>query len=203
METSTDYARYDDEELISLIIQRREEALTQLYERYRNLVFSIAVFIVDDGPIAEEITLDVFMRVWQKAASYDAKKASVHTWLSRIVRNHAIDVVRRRTKRPDHLALHLDKLTPQDAPLEENPPASAELSLRRGHVLAALNSLPDEQKQVLVLAYFGGYTQLQIAEMLHQPIGTTKTRTRLAIKKLRAILEGEKEPVDQLISLHS
>ena len=203
MKPSSDYAKYDDEELINLIIQRREEALTQLYERYKNLIFSLAVVIVDDRPIAEEIMLDVFMLVWQKAASYDAKKARVRTWLTHIVRNHAIDVMRRRTIRPDRSALHLDKLTRQDAPLQENPQASAEFALRRANVRAALNSLPYEQEQVLVLAYFGGYTQFQIAEILQEPIGTIKTRIRLAMKKLRVILEEGKEPVDQRISLHS
>jgi RNA polymerase sigma-70 factor, ECF subfamily len=203
MQRSSDYAKYDDEELISLIIQRREEALTQLYERYKNLVFSIAVVIVDDRRIAEEIMLDVFMRVWQKAASYDVKNASVRIWLTHIVHNHAIDVVRRRSTRPDRSALDLDKLTRQDAPLEENPSASAELASRRAKVLAALNSLPYEQEQVLLLAYFGGYSQYQIAELLQEPIGTIKTRMRLAMKKLRAILGGEKEPEDQRISLHS
>lgn len=118
------------------------------------------------------------------------------TWLSHIVRNHAIDVVRRRGTRPDHSALDLDKLTRQDAPLEENPQASAELASRRAKVLDALNSLPYEQEQALILAYFGGYTQFQIAELLQEPIGTIKTRMRLAIKKLRAILEEQQEPVN-------
>jgi RNA polymerase sigma-70 factor, ECF subfamily len=112
MRTSSDYARYDDEGLISLIVQSREEALTQLYERYCINVFRIAMFIVDDRLIAEEITLDVFMHVWQKAASYDAKKASVRTWLIYIVRYYVIDVLRSGSVRPDHSALPLEKLPP-------------------------------------------------------------------------------------------
>src|SRR5512144_1683199 len=100
-----DYTRYDDEELISLIAQLQQQALAQLYDRYHRVVFSLALAIVDDRATAEEITLDVFVRVWQKASTYRADQAKVSTWLTHIARNHAIDVLRHRAARPDHYAL--------------------------------------------------------------------------------------------------
>jgi DNA-directed RNA polymerase specialized sigma24 family protein len=90
------YARYDDERLLGLISQQQEGALAQLYDRYNRLVFSLAFAIVNDRATAEEITLDVFMRVWQKAGMYRSDQAKVSTWLTHIARNHAIDVLRRR-----------------------------------------------------------------------------------------------------------
>src|SRR5919108_955108 len=120
MNSCVDYTRYDDETLIGLIAQSGQEALTQLYERYRGLVFSLAFGIVHDRATAEEITLDVFMRIWQNAALYDVKQASVRTWLTHIVRHHAIDVLRRRAARLDHNALNWDALPPQGTRSEED-----------------------------------------------------------------------------------
>ena len=104
MTSSADYARYDDERLISLIAQLQAGALDQLYDRYNRPIFSLALMIVGDRATAEEITLDVFMRVWQKAGSYRADQARVSTWLTHIARHHAIDVLRRRAVRLDQSA---------------------------------------------------------------------------------------------------
>ena len=191
METSTDYASYDDERLMSLIIQSRQEALAELYERYHHWVFGLVLFIVEDHATAEEITLDVFIRVWQKAASYDAKEARVSTWLAIIARNHAIDVLRRRAVRLDYRALYWEELPRHVSVLQLDPSAPIERLVRQEQILTALSCLPVEQKQTLLLAYFGGYNQRQISEMLQQPLGTIKTRLRLAMQKLRTILQQE------------
>jgi len=197
MTSSADYARYDDERLISLIAQLQAGALDQLYDRYNRLVFSLALMLVGDRATAEEITLDVFMRVWQKAGSYRADQARVSTWLTHIARHHAIDVLRRRAVRLDQSALRWDEITP-GAPIPARDPGElAEHSLRRERIHAAISRLPANQKQALMLAYFGGYTQTQIAEVLKQPLGTIKTRLRLAMQKLRDFLRDEKEPEDK------
>jgi len=193
MKSSPDYARYDDERLISLITQSREEALAQLYDRYNRLVFSLALAIVNDRETAEEITLDVFMRVWQKAGSYRSDQAKVSTWLTHIARHHAIDVLRRRSVRPDQYAADWEDSIPDHISPEHNPQEFAELSQQRERVQAALAQLPEEQKQALLLAYFKGYTQHQIAERLKQPLGTIKTRLRLAMQKLRDFLHDEQD----------
>ena len=197
MTSSADYARYDDERLISLIAQLQAGALDQLYDRYNRPIFSLALMIVGDRATAEEITLDVFMRVWQKAGSYRADQARVSTWLTHIARHHAIDVLRRRAVRLDQSALSWEEITP-GAPLPaQNPGELAEQSLRRERIHAAIARLPADQKQALMLAYFGGYTQTQIAEALKQPLGTIKTRLRLAMQKLRDFLHDEQEPGDK------
>jgi RNA polymerase sigma-70 factor (ECF subfamily) len=201
MDVSSDYTTYDDEKLIRLIAQSQEEALTQLYERYHRLVFSLALAIVDDRATAEEITVDVFARVWQKADTYRADQARVSTWLTHIARHHAIDVLRHRAARPDHQALHWEEISSDGKSFEADPQESAELSLRRKRVHAALAQLPADQKQAMLLAYFGGYTQRQIAEALGQPLGTVKTRLRLAMQKLRDLLRDEQEFQDTSVEL--
>jgi RNA polymerase sigma-70 factor (ECF subfamily) len=191
MKSSADYAKLDDENLIRLIVQSQEQALAQLYERYHRLIFSLALAIVNDGATAEEIVLDVFMRVWQKAYTYRADQAKVSTWLTHIARHHAIDILRRRAARLDESALHWEDTVHHAESSHPDPQESVELSLRRQRIQTALARLPAEQKQALTLAYFGGYTQSQIAEILAQPLGTIKTRLRLAMQKLRELLDEE------------
>src|SRR5688572_29188413 len=190
---SITYITYDDESLIEQVAQLREDALSQLYDRYSDLVFSIALTIVDDRSTAEEITLDVFMRVWQKAASYRADQAKVRTWLSHIARHHAIDILRRRSIRLDHYAISWDEFPLSDALTAQDPHELTELSLERERVRKAIAQLPQDQKQALALAYYGGFTQVEIAEALQQPLGTIKTRLRLAMQKLRHLLRDEQE----------
>ncbi|HSL45872.1 MAG TPA: sigma-70 family RNA polymerase sigma factor, partial [Anaerolineales bacterium] len=191
MKSTTDYARFDDEQLISLIAQQQQGALAQLYDRYNRLVFSLALVIVNDRATAEEITLDVFMRIWQKAGTYRADQAKVSTWLTHIARNHSIDILRRRSVRLDQSAVHWEDTTFRSETPEHDPQEFTELSLRRERVHAALAQLPDDQRQALFLAYFSGYTHSQIAEVLKQPLGTIKTRLRLAMRKLREYLVDE------------
>ena len=203
MKLSTDYTRFDDEKLIRLIAQMQEGALAHLYDRYNRLVFSLAFAIVNDRATAEEITLDVFMRVWQKAETYRADQAKVSTWLTHIARNHSIDVLRRRAVRPDQYAVDWDDAIPNDELSDSDPQESTELSLQRERIQDALAQLPQEQKQALELAYFNGYTQRQIADVLKQPLGTIKTRLRLALQKLRDILRDEQGAEKKSIEVRS
>ena len=203
MKSHTDYAKYDDEELIGLITQLREEALAQLYDRYNRLVFSLAFAIVNDRATAEEITLDVFMRVWQKAGSYRSEQAKVSTWLTHIARHHAIDVLRRRSVRLDQYAVNWEDALPHPESPEHDPQEFAELSQQRERVQAALAQLPADQRQALAMAYFSGYTQRQIAEVLKQPLGTVKTRLRLAMQKLRDFLRDEQDTKKKSVEARS
>ena len=203
MKSPEDYVVYSDEKLVSLIAQAHEQALAQLYDRYNRLIFSLALAIVNDRESAEEITLDVFMRVWQKAGTYRVEQAKVSTWLTHIARHHSIDVLRRRAARLDQSAVHGEDAIRNMESSQPGPQESAELSSRRARIQAALAQLPAEQKQALLLAYFGGYTQSQIAEMLAQPLGTIKTRLRLAMQKLREFLKEEEGYKDKSIAPHS
>lgn len=196
MKSSAEYAGYEDEQLIRLIAQSHEAALAQLYDRYHRLVFSLALAIVNDRATAEEITLDVFMRVWQKAETYRTERARVSTWLTHIARHHAIDILRRRAARLDQFAVRWDDATSSSQSSQPSPQESAEVSLSRERIHAALADLPADQKQALNLAYFGGYTHQEIAEILRQPLGTIKTRIRLAMQKLREHLGDEQDHTD-------
>jgi RNA polymerase sigma-70 factor (ECF subfamily) len=192
-----DDAFEDDLILIGLVAQAQPEALNKLYERYHRLVYSLALAIVADPATAEEITLDVFVRVWQRAATYHAEKAKVSTWLTAITRHHAIDILRRQNARPDSQSLSWDDLPAPAESAVSDLEDRAELSLRRERVRAAVAQLPDDQQRVLALAYFNGYTHQEIANALQQPLGTVKTRLRLAMQKLRQILLEEQPASDK------
>jgi RNA polymerase sigma-70 factor (ECF subfamily) len=190
-----DYASLEDEALIRLVANARSEALSVLYDRYNRLVFSMAFNSVGDMDAAEEITQDVFLRVWKNANSYRAEKAQVSTWISSITRYRAIDFLRKRGSRLHFKSLSWEKLTPNSIPNEDtNPEESTERSLTVQRVKLAVANLPDEQKQALSLAYFYGLTHSQIAEYLEQPLGTIKTRIRLGMQKLRKALSEDRQP---------
>ena len=184
-----DYAKLDDATLIRLVAHHREEALSELYDRYNRLVFSLALHVLGDRATAEEVTLDVFTRIWDKAESYDAGHAKVSTWLSSIARNRAIDLLRRRNARPEGHSVGWAELSPSAHPQTNGPEVATELAVQRERVQLALANLPAEQKEVLVLAYFAGLTQREVSERLGLPLGTVKTRVRLAMNKLRHRLQ--------------
>lgn len=181
----------DDVTLIALIAQAQNEALSQLYDRYNRLVFSVALSIVGDYAIAEEITLDVFVHVWQRAATYRADRGKVSTWLIAITRHHAIDILRWNRSRPEVSSFDWDEISVQDGPIPRQMEDQMEISLQRERVRNAVAKLPADQRQALALAYFKGFTHTEIAEVLKQPLGTVKTRIRLAMRKLRQMLKEE------------
>jgi RNA polymerase sigma-70 factor (ECF subfamily) len=190
-----DYTTLDDETLIRLIAHARAEALSELYDRYSRLVFSLALNSVRDQATAEEITQDVFVRVWQRARQYRADRGKVSTWLTGITRHRAIDQLRRRGSRPEQHSVAWAEVSPAAMPAVNGPEEATQLAMQRDQVRAALAQLPTEQKQVLALAYFQGYSQSQIAESLALPLGTVKTRVRLAMQKLREMLQDEQTSV--------
>ncbi len=186
-----DYSSLDDASLLKRIARAESEALSELYDRYHRLIFSIALNSVGDGALAEEITLDIFMRVWQKAGTYREERASVATWLTRMTRNRSIDMLRRRGARREHLRVGWAEV--QDAPASGNPETATEQRLEQERVRAAIAELPPEQREVLALAYFQGYTHREIAGVLGLPLGTIKTRIRLAMQKLRRALSENRD----------
>ena len=181
----------DDIQLIHLIAQARQDAIDELYERYKRLVFSVAFTIVGESNVAEEITLDVFVQVWQRAASYRPELSKVSTWMIAITRNHAIDILRWQRSRPEANSIHWEDISVQDGPLMHNLEEQMEATLKKEKVRKAVAQLPAEQREALALAYFKGYTQSQISAALKQPLGTIKTRIRLGMQKLRKLLEED------------
>lgn len=185
--SAVDIKQLDDAELIKWIAQGREEALGELYDRYHRLVFSIALRVIGNRASAEEIMLDVFTSVWEKGHTYREERAQVNTWLARLARNRAIDMLRREEVRPMRHSVDWAEVS-ELAAGGQNPEAATQLALRRQEVRNAIKALPPEQQEALALAYFQGYTQQEIAAVLEQPLGTIKTRIRSGMQTLRGLL---------------
>lgn len=181
----------DDASLIRLIAQAQADALNKLYDRYNRLVFSVALAIVGDRAVAEEATLDVFVQVWQRASTYRPDQAQVRTWLIAITRHHAIDILRMQKSRPEATVVNWDDDSVPDGQAAHGLEERVQLSIERERVRQLVSELPAEQREAVLLAFFRGYTQSQIAEVLKQPLGTIKTRIRLAMQKLKKLLEDD------------
>ncbi len=184
-----DYKTLDDTSLIRLIAHNKQDALGELYDRYGRLVFSVAFNSTSNQAVAEEITQDVFTRVWEKASTYDVDLAKVSTWLISITRNRAIDELRRLRVRPENHSVGWDDLSRENVPQSDGPETLTELIWKQKSVREAIALLPPDQQQSLALAYFKGYSHSEIAAALGEPLGTVKTRIRLALQKLRQVLE--------------
>lgn len=180
----------EDETLIELIAKKQADALGEIYDRYNRLVFSLALYMVGDQAAAEEITQDAFTRLWIQASTYRSDQAKVKTWLVTIARNRAIDELRRRKVRPSSTLLE-EAWNISENSLEDTVDGRAQSV----QVRTALSELPSEQRQVMLMAYFGGYSQTEISDELAMPLGTVKTRMRLAMQKLRQLLI--KEPLHE------
>jgi RNA polymerase sigma-70 factor (ECF subfamily) len=184
-----------DEDLLHQIARSESKALATLYDRYGRLVFSLALRMVGNAASAEEITQDVFVQVWNNAASYQPELSKLTTWLTSITRYRSIDLLRRRNVRPDG---HILEDPVEDLVIsggrEELPEVQLEAKTADQQVRLALAELPEEQRAVLLMAYFQGLSQPEMAAALNQPLGTVKTRVRLGLQKLRRILESNEPP---------
>ncbi len=168
-------------DLLQRIQAGDEDALVSLHEQFANLVYSVAYRVLNDQMGAEEVTQDTFMRLWDKANTYDSEKGEFHVWLLTITRRLAIDFLRKRQRHePNQEMIFMD----EDPSLWERIAPTTDGDLR--HTLkAVITELPPEQQQVISLAYFYGMTHSDIAEHLELPLGTVKTRIRQGMKKLR------------------
>jgi RNA polymerase sigma-70 factor (ECF subfamily) len=190
----------DDAALMLRIAGGDEQALGTFYDRWSPLVFSLCAHILGDDDEAEEAVEETFWQAWRQAVRYDAGRGAVSTWLTTIARSRALDRLRARRRRQEQPMTNLPETdrAQVDATLRrtDDPAQDAELTERRSLVRQALLALPDEQREVLELAYFRGLSQSEIAEQTGQPLGTIKTRVRLAMQKLKdrlAFLQ-EREP---------
>jgi RNA polymerase sigma-70 factor (ECF subfamily) len=177
-----------DEQLVAAIAGGDDLALGELYDRYSRPAYNLALRILRDSGLAQDAVQDALLGVWRTAAAFDAKRGTVSTWLLTLVHRRAVDVVRREERRrTDVLA--------DDAPQEsgESTEDEAELRERRIRVQAALAQLPDDQRQALELAYYGGLSQSDLAERLGVPLGTIKSRMFTALAKLRELLGSDLE----------
>lgn len=169
-----------------------QSALGELYDATSRLVFGLVLRIVGDRASAEEVLLDVYTQAWRQAANYDEARGAPLAWLMTIARSRAIDRI--RSSKHDQQKDPLDAVA-EISDREPSPEQATVDSERRQLVRAALETLPAEQREVVELAYYSGLSHSEIASRLGQPLGTVKTRTRLAMIKLRdmlrPVLEGE------------
>ncbi|MGB3683198.1 MAG: sigma-70 family RNA polymerase sigma factor [Rubrobacteraceae bacterium] len=177
-----------DEDLMSLVHEGDTKAFGMLYDRHSRAAYSLAYRMMGGRQAAEDLVQDVFLKVWRSTASYRADRGSVRTWILRIVHNRGVDQLRslssrRRTQ---------DKV---EASAETSQPSEAFAETwrnsRREQVREALKTLPPDQLKILELAYFSGYTHVEIAELMDLPLGTVKGRMRLGLKKVKDYFDSK------------
>ncbi len=185
---SRQYLYRADEDLMPLVEAADAEAFAALYDRHGRAAYSLAYRNMGDRQEAEDVVQEAFIRVWRSAGGYRVGRGSVRTWILSIVHNRGIDQIRSRA----HLRRKQDKIE-ASAPTSEPSEAFAETwkNSQREQVREALDTLPQEQLQILELAYFSGYTHVEIAEFLDVPLGTVKSRMRLGLKKMRDYLGSQ------------
>jgi RNA polymerase sigma-70 factor (ECF subfamily) len=173
---------YADEDLMPLVEVGDAEAFAALYDRHGRMAYSLAYRMMGEKQEAEDVVQEAFVKIWRSAGGYRVGRASVRTWILSIVRNCGIDHIRSHARR----GKMQDKVE-ASAPTSEPSEAFAEAwrNTQQGQVREALNTLPHEQLQILELAYFSGYTHVEVAERLDLPLGTVKGRMRLGLQKLR------------------
>jgi RNA polymerase sigma-70 factor, ECF subfamily len=172
--------------LLDRVRARDEAALAALYDRYGGLVFTVALRVLGDRDLAEEVMQDTFLRCWNGVETYRPERGHAAGWLMGIARNRAVDVLRSR----QHQARLRERTTLPDGDDPGQPVVgdAAEAIATGQAVAAALRTLPPNQRHVVELAYYGGMTQAEIAQTLGEPLGTVKTRTRTALERLRTAL---------------
>ncbi len=185
METPRAQSDTADAELIRAVARGDERAFAELYDLYSSVLFGLLLRILHSRPEAEDVLQDVFLQVWQQAASFDSARGRPFTWLVTLARSRAIDRLRSLDSR-DRTA----QRSTMEAP-ETIQTATDELAINseQGDIVrGALDELPEEQRRTLVLAYLEGLSQSEIATKLGQPLGTVKTRTRAGLMKLHGLL---------------
>lgn len=182
-----DRTRLADEDLLVLAARGDERAFEVLYDRHGKVAWSLAFRLLGERGAAEDLVQEAFLAVWNGATHYSSPKGSVRTWILSIVHHRAVDRLRQgaASKRRQEALEHV-------AAIEPDAPDAADVALAQiaaEEVQTALADVPDDQRQVLRLAYFGGYTHHEIAEMLSLPLGTVKGRMRLGLERVRRNLD--------------
>jgi len=175
-------ARRSDEEVLAAIAGGDDQGLAELYDRYGRLAYGLAYRVLHDQALAEDAVQDAFLAIWRSADGYRRERAKPSTWILTLVHRRAVDLVRREDLRR---AEQLDE-TPEAA--GASVPEEADLREKRTAVQAALRELPQDQRQALELAYYGGFTQSELAERLGVPLGTIKSRMFAGLSRLRELV---------------
>ncbi len=185
---SAGYGGYEDASLVALVSQRDGKALDTIYTRYGRACYSLSRRIVNDDSLAQDVVQEVFLALWRGAGRYDPARGGFSTWLLTLTHHKAVDLVRRE----ENLRKRRTTADVLEARVSEGPQVHDEAwsSLRQERVRAALQTLPAPQREALALAYFGGYTQREIAGLTGTPLGTVKTRMLAGMRRMRDQLVG-------------
>ena len=182
-------AHLSDEALVALVARSDESALAELYDRVGRVAYGLAFRVLRDDRLAEDAVQEAFLGVWRTAAGFRAERAKASTWILTIVHRRAVDLVRREERRRGD---PLDDET-RDAATTESAEDEAWLGFERDRVQTALRQLPDAQREAIELAYYGGYSQSELAERLGMPLGTIKSRMFAGLARLRELLDDGAE----------
>jgi RNA polymerase sigma-70 factor, ECF subfamily len=186
-----DYETATDDELMIGLQERDTVAFENLYRRYGDLVFSTCLRVLSDAGLAEDMTQEIFIRIWRRPEAFDPQRGKFVTWLLSVSRNRAVDEIRSRGRRRKHeLGNVVDVEERPSGKEREDPLFNAQLADDRRTIVSGLETLPLEQRQAIELAYFKGLTQQEIATALKQPLGTVKTRIRLGMQKLKTYMQA-------------
>ena len=185
--TRAELQKLADEDLMPLVAEKDPDAFEVFYDRHGGAAFSLAYRIVGDRQAAEDVTQEALISIWRSGARFDRAKGSVRAWTLGIVRNRAIDLLRRDAGRAPKLAFDPQEQL-ERRPAEELTDAEALRRETAREVRGALGGLPEDQSRVIQLAFFGGFSHSEIAKMLNEPLGTIKGRMRLGMDKIRATL---------------
>ena len=184
---SRDLAHLSDEALVALVARSDEFALAELYDRVGGTAYGLAYRVLRDEALAEDAVQEAFLGLWRSAGSFIPERAKASTWILTLVHRRAVDLVRREQRR------RAEPLEGTPEPAVGSAEEAAWLRLERGRVQEALARLPDQQREAIELAYYGGYTQSELADRLGQPIGTIKSRMFAGLTRLRELLEENSE----------
>ena len=182
-----DHAHLSDEALVALVARSDETALAELYDRIGGIAYGLAFRVLRDESLAEDAVQEAFLGLWRTAGSFVPERAKASTWLLTLVHRRAVDLVRREQRRRG------DPLEDAPEPTTDSAEDDAWLRLERERVQGALAQLPDQQREAIELAYYGGFTQSELADRLGQPLGTIKSRMFSGLARLRELLDDEVE----------
>ncbi len=185
------YEEAEDKILMECISKGDKNALEALYSRYSRQVYSLSIHMLRDPTAAEEVTQDTFFNVWRRAGSYKPNRGKVTSWLFSVAHNRTIDELRKRRREYDRVKYDVDLTNRPTESRADDPTEYVSVQFEGARLKSALMTLRPEQRDVVTLAYFGGLTHSEISKELEQPLGTVKTRMRLAMKKLREVLEPQ------------
>jgi RNA polymerase sigma factor (sigma-70 family) len=176
------FAHLSDEAVVALVARSDEDALGELYDRFGRVAYGLALRVLRDEKLAEDAVQEAFLTAWRNADRFMPERAKASTWLLTFVHRRAVDLVRREDRR------RAERLPDGRSAAQESAEDNAWLRFERERVQAALKQLPDQQREALELAYYGGFTQSELAERLGQPVGTIKSRMFAGLARLRELL---------------